>query len=50
VFLLILQGVEFELGAGLSAGTEQRLQQAVEFTQLLLSNPSVEQRQAQLRR
>jgi hydrogenase maturation protease len=40
-FLLTLQGVEFELGAGLSSIAEESLKQAQEFMMLLLENPSL---------
>jgi hydrogenase maturation protease len=41
-FLLTLQGVEFELGAGLSPIAEQSLKQATDFVTRLLENPSLE--------
>lgn len=41
-FLITLQGVEFELGAGLSSTAEQSLQQATEFVTQLLHNPTLE--------
>jgi hydrogenase maturation protease len=41
-FLLTLQGVEFELGAGLSATAWQSLKQASEFVTRLLENPTLE--------
>lgn len=47
-FLLTLQGVEFELGADLSAVAEQSLQHAAEFTRLLLESPSLDQWHKQL--
>lgn len=37
-FLLTLQGLEFELGAGLSSTAQQSLKQATEFVTLLLEN------------
>lgn len=40
-FLLTLQGVEFELGAGLSSTAEQTLKQAVVFVTRLLENPKL---------
>lgn len=49
-FLLTLQGVEFELGAGLSPVAEQSLKLATEFTQFLLENPSLKQWQERLTR
>lgn len=39
-FLLTLQGVEFELGAGLSEAAQQSLQQAIIFVRLLLEMPT----------
>ncbi len=41
-FLLTLQGVEFELGAGLSVIAEQSLSQATEFVTQLLKSPILE--------
>ena len=41
-FLLTLQGVEFELGAGLSSTAEQSLKQATEFVMQLLENSVLE--------
>lgn len=38
-FLLTLEGVEFELGAGLSLTAEQSLKQGTEFVTRLLENP-----------
>ncbi len=46
-FLLTLQGVEFELGAGLSATAEQSLQQSCEFIKMLLEHPNLAFWQAQ---
>ena len=40
-FLLTLQGVEFELGAGLSPIAAQSLKQATEFVTRLLGNPTL---------
>jgi hydrogenase maturation protease len=47
-FLLTLQGVEFELGAGLSPIAEQSLRQASEFINVLLESPNLAFWQAQL--
>lgn len=41
-FLLTLQGVEFELGAGLSPLAQQSLQQASLFMERLLEHPQLE--------
>lgn len=41
-FLLTLQGVEFELGAGLSSTAQQSLQQAKKLITLLLESPTFE--------